>query len=256
VGRRTPIVWLVAKLGVAAACLGLLGAPPAPAIVGGSPSSTATYPFMVSVQRDGSHLCGGSVVAPSFVLTAAHCVPDGKATGLTVVIGRTTLSQPTGLRHGVLRVLVHPRYESGEGHDAALLQLRQPTKATPIAMATTVHDRDERPGTVLRVTGWGDTTPLVGGGLLPSDRLRQVDVPVVADTDCGASATELCAGEAFEDSCQGDSGGPLFTTSGAPRVQVGIVSSGLGCGIPGFPGYYTEVNARSVRDWARYITRR
>ena len=87
-----------------------------------------------------------------------------------------------------------------------------------------------------------------------------VGVEAVADADCTANetqgfraASEICAEALGGDSCQGDSGGPLFgRLADGRRVQVGIVSYGLGCAVPEFPGVYGEVNNRSIH---RFITR-
>ena len=63
-------------------------------------------------------------------------------------------------------------------------------------------------------------------------------------------ATEICADALGGDSCQGDSGGPLFgRLADGRRVQLGIVSYGLGCALPGFPGVYAELNAPDIRSW-------
>jgi secreted trypsin-like serine protease len=61
----------------------------------------------------------------------------------------------------------------------------------------------------------------------------------------------VCAGKTAEDTCQGDSGGPLFVTRSGVRRQIGITSFGNGCGAPGFPGVYTEVNASSIYNFIK-----
>ncbi len=58
-----------------------------------------------------------------------------------------------------------------------------------------------------------------------------------------------CAGDGQYDSCQGDSGGPLFASTSGGRVQIGIVSYGIGCAIPLFTGVYSEVNSASIRSF-------
>ena len=101
--------------------------------------------------------------------------------------------------------------------------------------------------------------PLAGGGLLTTNKLRQVDLAIVGDDDCGDAnggfdaATGVCAAAFLKDSCQGDSGGPLFATSGGRRIQLGVVSYGLGCGVPAFPGVYAEVNETGIRDFIRTV---
>ena len=84
-----------------------------------------------------------------------------------------------------------------------------------------------------------------------------MSVPAVTDTRCAkiyhkffTAATQLCAGAPGLDSCQGDSGGPLFaTTATGVRIQMGIVSWGVGCGKNHFVGVYGEVNSATIRNF-------
>ncbi|MCW2667793.1 MAG: tryptase-like [Frankiales bacterium] len=237
----------------AAAAVGLTAAP-ASAVVGGAPAPEGAYPFTASVQDGQAAFCGGSVIAASWVLTAAHCVPDGDASGLSVVVGTVDNGNGSGERLAVSEVLVHPQYDADAStHDVALLRLNGATSVPPIALATASDDALEADGTLVKVTGWGDRTPLAGGGLLTTPRLQEVDLSVVDDADCGAAnggfdaATGVCAEGWLKDSCQGDSGGPLFATTAGRRVQLGVVSYGLGCGVPTFPGVYSEVNNPAIR---------
>jgi trypsin len=103
------------------------------------------------------------------------------------------------------------------------------------------------------VTGWGDQTNTMG--LTSTNQLRTVDLQVVSDSECGQTnvgldaPTAVCAAALLKDSCQGDSGGPLFATVAGRRIQIGIVSYGTGCGLPKFPGVYSEVNNAQIRGW-------
>jgi trypsin len=250
---RRPARALLALVPVA---LGLGLAAPSVAIVGGTTSADGAHTFMASLQ-DGSGFafCGGSVIAPRFVLTAAHCVPDGSAADLFVVVGTNDLGDGSGTRIAVTRVSVHPDYADST-HDAAVLELASPAPVAPIELALEGDDALEAAGTPVTVAGWGDQTPLAGGGLLTSSTLREVELDVVADDsfECSAdSATGICAAALLKDSCQGDSGGPLWGTRGGRRTQIGIVSYGLGCGVPTQAGVYSEVNNSAIRAFVRSV---
>jgi trypsin len=255
-------------LGAVLAAATLVGAgaqAPASAIVGGSTVPDDRYAFMASVQTKGSsgsdgHFCGGSVIAARWVLTAAHCMVDEKPGDLQVAVGRTDLEDSSaGQTVGVDRVVVHPDYADTGTFDAALIHTTAAMSAPTIALAPLGDDQLEQSGAALTVAGWG--TEFFGSPIIPS-RLKSVDVEAVADADCTTNGmmgfapdSEICAESLGGDSCQGDSGGPLFgNLADGRRVQVGIVSYGLGCAVPEFPGVYGEVNNPSIHDFITSTT--
>jgi trypsin len=247
------------KLAVLGAVAALALAPTsAQAIVNGSAAAPGQFPFMASLQDGtGFAFCGGSVIGSTWVLTAAHCVPDGDASDLYVVTGKTDLGASGGQRIKVSKVYVNPQY-ADSAHDSALLQLASPTSATPIALSGAGDDDLETPGATVTVAGWGDTLPTMG--LFATNQLQYVDLTVVSDEECGQTnvgfdgPTGVCAADLLEDSCQGDSGGPLFATKAGRKVQVGIVSYGTSCALPAFPGVYSEVNNAQIRSWITSVS--
>jgi secreted trypsin-like serine protease len=258
-GMTRRFVRLLLAAGFAVTALAVTSAPPATAIVGGSVAPPGAYPFMASLQ-DGSGFafCGGSVISSTWVLTAAHCVEGDDGSDLWVVTGREDLSNTSaGQRIKVASVHVHPAYANST-HDAALLRLASATSSPAIQLSTAANENLEAAGTPVKVTGWGDQLPTLG--LFSSNQLREVDLEVVSDAECGQTnfgfdaATGVCAAELLKDSCQGDSGGPLFGTVGGTRIQIGIVSYGTSCALPRFPGVYSEVNNTAIRSWITSVS--
>jgi secreted trypsin-like serine protease len=228
-----------------------------PHIVGGQLVPDGKYPFMAVLtiqEAGGSYLCGGTLIDPDSVLTAAHCVVGADRVNLAV--GRTVRSQTDqGEARSATRWFIPSRYDGSvdDRYDAAVLTLNSPvTNIQPIKLATARQDGLEKPRRNLTVAGWGTTSE----GGRTSDRMREVSVPVVSDARAQDAygprsyfpKLMVAAGVAGKDSCQGDSGGPLFKPS-APRAQVGIVSFGTGCARAGYPGVYTEVNNPGIRSF-------
>jgi len=221
-------------------------------IINGEMADINEYPFMVSLQDSMGHFCGGSLIAKNVVLSAAHC----QGGDYDIALGRHDISTG-GQIIQVDREVPHEDYDdSTTDHDFMLIFLATPATLEENEVGLVRLNNDPSlpaAGDIVTVMGWGVTET---GEL--SDVLMEVDVDVITNEDCEISSdgtdnyngqiTEnmLCAKDKGEDSCQGDSGGPLVALGDTP-TQVGVVSWGIGCADPNFPGVYSRVS--QAYDW-------
>jgi len=222
-------------------------------IIGGDQSEIGEFPYYVYMGG-----CGGSLIAPGVVLSAAHC---GSFDGDHVFVGGYEVDKTTG---GAQRVKVvdgvfHPEYnENTFRNDFALHRLKDPVAMdSDIKFSINSLNGQPAPGQDLTVLGLGATQQ--GGSL--EQYLQDVTVQAMSVDECNRNGyggdvegdVMFCAGVngGGKDSCQGDSGGPLVIRNGNEHIQVGVVSWGYGCARPNFPGVYARVS--SAKDWIRSV---
>ncbi|GHC65637.1 hypothetical protein GCM10010309_29000 [Streptomyces violaceochromogenes] len=224
-----------------------------PKIIGGNETTISTAPWMAQLHYyddrgtsgtsdDIGFFCGGAVVAPTKILTAAHCVKGYNWNGNgAVVTGTSQLPSADGTDlhggtvTGVWRQWNHPSYNATTiDNDIAVLTLPVPVKVTPIRMTTSGDTTSYQAGTSAKVYGWGRTSSTSDD---ISETLKTATLPMQSDTTCsGAYGADfvkghmVCAGNPATGSdtgtvsaCNGDSGGPLVVNN---RI-VGVVSWGV-----------------------------
>ncbi|MBY3100136.1 trypsin-like serine protease [Rhizobium laguerreae] len=253
-------------------------------VIGGQTAKKGEWPWQVKILapdpeqrgRFGGH-CGGSLISPRWILTAAHCVTSGRsgkqdlfARDLLIVEGKSKIDKviavdgPDKPGLAVEEVIIHEDFDRKVfANDIALIKLSEPAKSKPAILASASDDEVEAAGHPAVVTGWGYTKADHGWDdkYLPTE-LQEVELPIVPREDCRAAYRDssmrmnpidernVCAGYAKggKDACQGDSGGPLVAQRPDKRwIQLGIVSWGAGCAEAEHYGVYTRVAA--FRDW-------
>ncbi|XP_029425672.1 serine protease 27 isoform X2 [Nannospalax galili] len=233
-------------------------------MVGGDDALEGEWPWQVSIQHDGVHFCGGSLIAPKWVLTAAHCFSNtSDLTIYRVLLGALQLLQPGphAVYIPVKRVESNPLYKGmASSADVALVELQAPVTFTSHILPVCLPDPSLifKPGMNCWVTGWGSPSEQ---DRLPNPRiLQKLAVPIIDTPKCNLLYSKdaesgfqlktikddmLCAGfvEGKKDACKGDSGGPLVCLVNQSWVQAGVISWGEGCARRNRPGVYIRVTS-------------
>jgi secreted trypsin-like serine protease len=242
-------------------------------IIGGNDAAPGAYPWQVSLQNLSPsgvryHMCGGTLVDPTHVVCASHCVVDQDASRLEIVAGGHNIqnaSESTQQRVQVKELIAHANFSMTTiRNDVSIIVLATPIvfneRAQPLrlSVATSV----EPTGKCIN-TGWGNSNPTGGQPVIIPDALQEVELDIVKHSTCQldyfliATITNgmVCAGrpERGYGACNGDSGGPLICFDNEGPYLAGIVSFGMQpCGQARFPSVYTRVGA--YVDWIRERT--
>jgi len=225
-------------------------------IVGGYEVSIQKHQHQVALRYKScaqcvySHSCGGSLIAADIVISAAHCTFRRYVSQFIVVAGSDNHNGGDGYINKVRKIIMHDSYNPATlDHDVSILFLATEFPIgngfiNTIDMAY-MYPKDNDKAII---TGWGRTTQ----GGQPSPKLMEVEIPIVSQEKCRQAYGQsritnsmICAGldEGGKDSCQGDSGGPLLVNG----QLTGIVSWGIGCAEPEYPGVYASVPF--LRQW-------
>nr|XP_050858194.1 uncharacterized protein LOC127067400 isoform X2 [Vespula vulgaris] len=245
-----------------------------PAYVDGD-SEFGEYPWQVAILKkdpaESVYVCGGTLISPRHIITAAHCVKTYAGRDLRARLGEWDVNHDVEfypyIERDIVSVYVHPEFYAGTLYnDIAILKLDHPVdfdKNPHINPACLPNKRDDFNGARCWTTGWGKDA--FGEFGKYQNILKEVDVPIINNQVCesqmrrtrlGASFSLhpgfICAGgEEGKDACKGDGGGPMVCERHGQWQLAGVVSWGIGCGQAGVPGVYSRVSF--YLDWIRQV---
>ncbi|XP_023237433.1 anionic trypsin-like isoform X2 [Centruroides sculpturatus] len=227
-------------------------------IVGGHNADEGEVPWMAKIFIYDRFICGGSIIAEKWIISAAHCFLISSVPYIYFVrIGSRYIDSGNLVHMNLKKICIHPNFGDPYifSNDIALLKVNNSIYYNDFIRFIYLNKQlIELNDEMATVAGWGTVNERYS--IYPRV-LQVVDLPIIDNRMCEdwfnyrgmdlkIEDSQLCAGfkDGGKDSCQGDSGGPLYLKeNNNSGILIGIVSNGLGCARPYAPGIYTRISS-------------